>query len=53
MIHQITPKYSCKATDGQFKTIEQLMKTQLTIRQYGRYLADSAKKEKVNAVTAK
>lgn len=36
---QITPKSNPRNADGQFKTIDQLMRQQLTVLQYGSYLA--------------
>ena len=42
---QIPRKIEAKNPDGQYKSIAQLMKSQLTVRQYGQVLAMAAKKE--------
>jgi hypothetical protein len=39
----ITRKHSTRNQDGTMKTIDQLMRTQLTVLQYGRYIASQQK----------
>jgi hypothetical protein len=42
MMH-LTKRKSCKNPDGTFKTFDQMMRAQMTVAQYGKFLAETQK----------